>query len=82
MKKQRIIIWSVITLLTVIAALEVFDLHPSLQAGRWRVCWSGVSHMAFHSSPISGNGVLFQGHGHIYQLGPILILNQYDDHVV
>jgi hypothetical protein len=74
MKKKRIIIWSIITLLTIVAVLEIFDLHPSLQVGSWNFYWSGVSHMAFYSSPMTASGGFIQGQWHIYGLGPIFVL--------
>ena len=49
MKKKRIIVWSAITLLAVIAVLEVFDLHPQFSVGRFHSIWVGVRHMDFSS---------------------------------
>src|SRR5208282_249811 len=41
MKTKIIIVWSVIALLTIVAVLEVFDLHPHIEYGHHRVLWSG-----------------------------------------
>jgi hypothetical protein len=75
MKKKRIIIWSIITLLTIIAAMEIFDSHPSLQLGGFRIRWNGVSHMAFTSGSMTGSGGLIQGRWDIYLVGPFMILH-------
>jgi hypothetical protein len=56
MKKKRIIIWSVITLLTVIAVLQIFDFHPSLRIGSYKAAWMGVRHMAFSPGHTTSEG--------------------------
>jgi hypothetical protein len=35
MIKKRVIVWSIIALLTIVAVLEVFDFHPRLDVGRY-----------------------------------------------
>jgi hypothetical protein len=70
MKNKRVIIWSVITFLTVIAVLEVFDLHPNFFVGHKKIYWSGFIH------PLGTGSVAFDGRPtlEIYQLGPVAII--------
>jgi hypothetical protein len=71
MKKKRVIIWSVITLLTIMAVLEVFDLHPRIYIGHSKVVWSGFRHMiGFTTIDGSMDGGKFK----IYELGPVSIV--------
>ena len=72
MKKKRVIIWSVITLLTIMAVLEIFDLHPQLYFGHHRVYWSGFRHMiGFTTIDGSMDGQKFR----MIELGPVSIIN-------
>jgi hypothetical protein len=71
MKKKRVIIWSVITLLSVMAVLEVFDQHPRIYLGHSEVIWSGFRHMiGFTTCDGSIDGRKFK----IYELGPVSIV--------
>jgi hypothetical protein len=83
MKKKRIIIGSVITLLTVIAVLEVFDLHPRVTISRTEVIWSGFSQVTdkslsfFFAADVSkADGTVV---GRIYNFGPFSFI-RFNDH--
>jgi hypothetical protein len=70
MKNKRVIIWSVITLLTIIAVLDVFHLHPHFIVGKHDIYWSGFIH------PLGSGSVALDGRPtlKIYQLGPVAII--------
>ena len=71
MKNKRIIIWSVITLLTVMAVLEVFDFHPQIYFGHSKVVWSGFRQMiGFTAIDGNMNGQKFK----IIEVGPVSIV--------
>jgi hypothetical protein len=83
MKKKRIIIGSVIALLTVIAVLEVFDLHPQVSIGRTEVIWSGFSQVTDKSLTFFFTAVVSKADGtvvgRIYNCGPVSFVRY--DHV-
>jgi hypothetical protein len=59
---------------TIVALLEVFNLHPEFSCGRFHSIWTGVRHMDFESGKmvVPGRG----GHKVIqrdYDLGPVKI---------
>jgi hypothetical protein len=71
MKKKRIIIWSVITLLTVMAVLEIFSLHPHISVGRHRVGWTSLRNIGhFGSHNLTTDGAKYN----IFWLGPVVII--------
>ena len=74
MKKKRVIIWSVITLLTIIAVLEVFDLHPSIRFGQYDVRWSGIRHMGFTAGDASVSSPDINAKFRVYEFGPFMVL--------
>jgi hypothetical protein len=82
MENKRIIIWGVITLLTVILALEVFGVHPHFKIGRYQVHWDGYRRMkAMHSMGLpwfcstegadSGDDLRHHRMSTVYVLGPL-----------
>ena len=71
MKKKRVIIWSIITLLTIIAVLEIFAFHPSLRIGSYKVAWMGVSHMGFYPGYNTLEGRI---DCRFYMCGPVMLI--------
>jgi hypothetical protein len=71
MKKKSIIIWSVITLLTVMAVLEIFSLHPHISVGRHGVVWTSLRNIGhFGSRNLTADGTKYD----VLWLGPVMIL--------
>jgi hypothetical protein len=69
MNKKRVIIWSVITLLTIMAVLEIFDLHPNIIVGHHKIVWSGFRNMI-----PSGSGAIDGHQFRIFQMGPVAVV--------
>ena len=78
MKKKRVIIWIVILLLASIAALEIFDCHPSFTIGHCRVRWNGVRHMHFVTDEQTDTFTGYLEKFSVYILGPITVSIRHD----
>ena len=82
MKKNRIIIWSIITLFTVIVALMAFDLHASFDVGHRSVRWDGLRYFGLAKTFGSTEGAsLINGRLEkfsVYMLGPISVSSRQD----
>jgi hypothetical protein len=81
MKEKRIIIWSVITLFTVIVALMVSDFHASFDIGHRQVRWDGFRYMGFKTFGSTEGANLINGHVEKFSVrifGPISVWSRHD----
>ena len=64
---------------TIIALLEVFDLHPQFSVGKFHVYWAGISHMDFDGGtmtiPLTSGRTEIQK---FCDVGPIMMTVVYD----
>ena len=77
MNNKTIIIWLGIALVTAIAVLEVFDLHPGLTLGRYSISWRGLKHtgVASYDMVLTANGRPISQFSQ-YQCGPVLVMTK------
>jgi hypothetical protein len=82
MKKHRVKMGILISLLSIIAVLEIFDLHPSISVGNTSIIWSGFRRMHVlytHGEFTVGVGSIRGENGKYYHkrydhfLGPVTI---------
>jgi hypothetical protein len=82
MKKKSKVFWFVIVLLTVIAVMEIFDLHPSISIGKTDITWTGFRHMSLlfsHGEETASVGAIGAKNGKLYRkcymrfIGPVTI---------
>ena len=64
-----------IALVTAIAVVEAFDLHPHVSISRCSVIWRGFRHLGFASSHVivTSNGRPIKTFSQ-YQYGPVLVM--------
>jgi hypothetical protein len=81
MKKKRIIIWSVITLFTAIAALMVSDFHASYDIGHRQVRWDGLRYASYKTFGSTEGANLVNGRLEKFSVcmfGPISVWSRHD----
>lgn len=82
MKKHRVKIGILISIVSVIAVLEIYDLHPSISIGRTDITWTGFRHMSLlftHGEETASVGAIGAKNGKLYRkcymrfFGPVTI---------
>lgn len=82
MKKHKVKIGILISVLSIIAVLEIFDLHPSIWIGDTVITWSGFKHMgilftgkkgtAFVGAFNADNGIAYKSFN-LHAFGPVAV---------
>jgi hypothetical protein len=73
MKRASNILWVALALFGVVPVLEMFQLHPHVEFGHYRIVWAGVRNMG--SNFISSETWIMSTKTTITKLGPVWVVN-------